>query len=1082
MRYFIYYSLFLSILFNTQSAQAVITIDSVSTAISTCSNNGSAIVYATSTIGGGLFYAIVSGPVLSAIQNSNVFASLYPGSYTARVYDVNFDSLDTQFNIGGNYQLPDFDLEIINPTCVGFFDGSITAVIDSTAGLAPYTFQMIAPVIGPVISQNYFQNLDANTYQVRMTDVCGSYQTRSATLINTGTGLLPDNFQLYPYFNKIGCDTFLTTTTIWLEKGKGSFPITLSYNTSSGTISKQVFPMALDTINYLMDLYNIIDTLANVTYGDYCQMVLTDVCSESVYSVYSTIAPFDWEVGFSGTSVNCVTTLSGTAKIKQLPYYPYHNIVPAANVSFTLVDLSTGLMADSGTCGQCEPYLVPETSGNSYLLTITDGCGDMWQQTIVWPSPGAPLVNVYQIIGCRDSTIGLQFEPKGFQTLTTLTFTSGPVYGQSTKPGFAHADSITYPKVFHQVLPCCIVVKDCPVGTYFFEVTDSCGNSIQGSLTIDSSMVSHFDYEWYIKASCLNDNTLYYNFNKETPAAIYAQISGVGNNYYTSFYPGSSLDSIVNLNVGTYAVEIDYLQYNGGGAYFDGSMFDSTPDCWVIYDTIVIAPYTNSTFLTNNTIYCNGINYVELIPDSSRGVPPYQFSIISGPQTFPLQDSAIFQIQQFGNYVVSMEDVCGNNFTQQITVSSDSFPPIIKVGFFCEGNYATLSGVSSTHFSYVWQTPSGSLITGDSLVFNPFMVSDTGWYHVFKIININGCNDTLQTDYYIPATDSILQNISVCQGDSVVVGSSVYYLPGVYYDTLATATGCDSLVITTLAFSPLPVDTVATAICNGDSLLVGIHQYTVPGVYTDTVPDGVICKKIIVTQLSVITITNTINATICPGDYIHIGNYIHSEAGIFHDTLTAASGCDSIVIITLNLFQPVAYNIVTLTDTAGSGIVFPLTCNNQQAIQYYWYGMAQFSNRDSLYTTAILDSSQWIYLEVTDSNGCKITDSVFIYVSEEIDTCSYTRSLIMPNVFTPNQDGANDFFEVHAEYTEVEEFLVYDRWGKLVYKTAQSNVKWDGRNSNNNSCVEGVYYYILRYKSCNDFKIKYFKGMVTLMR
>ncbi len=1064
------------LLLSTRQTHASITIDSVATVNSTCSNNGSATVYATCVPAGGLFYAIVAGPVTSPIQNSNIFSSLYSGLYTARVYDINFDSVETQFNVGGNYQLPSFNVTTINPTCAGFTDGSITAVADTNYGLAPYTYQMISPIVGPLSPQNFFPGLNDNTYQIRMTDGCGNYQTRSATLISSGTGLVEIPSSLYPLFNKIGCDTMMVTVYFNLFKEKGNMPVTLSFNTASGTQSKQLYPVVVDTINSVPAIYMLTDTVPGITYSDYCEVVVTDVCGAQAVSYYNDIAPFEWVLGFQATTINCVATFTAALSLKQIPYFPYHNINAMNPVSFTLYDMATNMLVDSMTCN-CNPWLHEEVPGNMYSLTVTDGCGDVFQQNIVWPTAGAPVVNVNYFWGCRDSTAMLQFECLGFQSAPALFFVSGPTVVQSSKSGFAYSDTITYPRTFTGGIPGYIIVKDCPPGLYVFEVTDSCGNLVQGSFTIDAFMVSSFKYSWHVKPSCLNNNTLYYNFNEGSYLAVYASITGIGNTYFEDFYPSQSFDSITNLSVGTYAVEIYYMEHNGSGTYYDGSIINSEPDCWVVYDTITIAPYTNSTFLTNNTVYCNGINYVELIPDSSRGVPPYQFAIISGPQTFPLQDSAVFQIQQFGNYLISMEDVCGNNYTQQITVSSDSFPPIAKVGFFCDGSYAALSSVSSSYFSYVWQSPNGTITIGDSLVFNPFAAADTGWYHVLKIVNINGCNDTLEIDYYIPSVDSITQNLSVCEGDSVVVGIQVYYLPGVYHDTLITVNGCDSLVVTTLSFSALPVDSNTVSICNGDSIQVGINYYTLPGMYVDTIPDVGFCKKIMITQLNVITIVDSVSVSICPGDSLVIGNIVHQQAGIFNDTLVGATGCDSIIIASINLKPIPAFIITSSADTVDAGSAFELTCDNEQAIQYYWHGQAYFSTTDSFATAAIVDTTEWIYLSVTDSSGCASTDSILIFTREIVcDTCDSNPGMVIPNVFTPNGDGVNDVFEIPGITGYKKRILsVFNRWGNEIYRSDAYYNNWNGSDQ-----AAGNYYYVLQL--FDGIKSSTKKGTVQIIK
>jgi gliding motility-associated-like protein len=68
----------------------------------------------------------------------------------------------------------------------------------------------------------------------------------------------------------------------------------------------------------------------------------------------------------------------------------------------------------------------------------------------------------------------------------------------------------------------------------------------------------------------------------------------------------------------------------------------------------------------------------------------------------------------------------------------------------------------------------------------------------------------------------------------------------------------------------------------------------------------------------------------------------------------------------------------------------------------------------------------------------------------------------LPNVFTPNGDGINDVFKSFnpGRVTRVD-MKIYNRWGKLVYKTEDPDINWDGRDIDSKRFVAtGVYTYI----------------------
>lgn len=95
-----------------------------------------------------------------------------------------------------------------------------------------------------------------------------------------------------------------------------------------------------------------------------------------------------------------------------------------------------------------------------------------------------------------------------------------------------------------------------------------------------------------------------------------------------------------------------------------------------------------------------------------------------------------------------------------------------------------------------------------------------------------------------------------------------------------------------------------------------------------------------------------------------------------------------------------------------------------------------------------------VVLYASNSYNCEI-DSV------EFDVSVSESMLTVPNVFTPNGDGTNDEFRV--VYRSIKEFhiWVYNRWGKLVYKSDDPAKGWDG-NINGRPAAAGAYYYVIR--------------------
>jgi len=119
------------------------------------------------------------------------------------------------------------------------------------------------------------------------------------------------------------------------------------------------------------------------------------------------------------------------------------------------------------------------------------------------------------------------------------------------------------------------------------------------------------------------------------------------------------------------------------------------------------------------------------------------------------------------------------------------------------------------------------------------------------------------------------------------------------------------------------------------------------------------------------------------------------------------------------------------------------------------------------------DTSYLVRLTVSDNFGCVDSGEAIIYVFEELQ---------VQNVFTPNADGLNDFFEISSNESVPLSIKIFTRTGTLVYKAEGYRITWDGRTSWGLELSQGVYYYVLDALS-DDPNNQYRKsGFVYLYR
>lgn len=114
-----------------------------------------------------------------------------------------------------------------------------------------------------------------------------------------------------------------------------------------------------------------------------------------------------------------------------------------------------------------------------------------------------------------------------------------------------------------------------------------------------------------------------------------------------------------------------------------------------------------------------------------------------------------------------------------------------------------------------------------------------------------------------------------------------------------------------------------------------------------------------------------------------------------------------------------------------------------------------------------------VKLRVQNAGSCTdSTEQIFCYR----DTVVY----YIPNAFTPNNDGFNDKLEPAVIGAVEFEMLIYNRWGQIVFKTANPAHYWDG-TVNGNPCPEGLYAYRIKYKGRKTAN-RQDKGSVLLLR
>ena len=136
---------------------------------------------------------------------------------------------------------------------------------------------------------------------------------------------------------------------------------------------------------------------------------------------------------------------------------------------------------------------------------------------------------------------------------------------------------------------------------------------------------------------------------------------------------------------------------------------------------------------------------------------------------------------------------------------------------------------------------------------------------------------------------------------------------------------------------------------------------------------------------------------------------------------------------------------------------------------------------DSCLITEVLASEEENYtLTIVHNNGCFATANLQVRIKP-------SPKVFIPNAFSPNGDGNNDFFTIftNEEIEQIDEMLIFDRWGETVFRKnnfAPNNpaIGWDGRFKNE-LLNPGIFVYVVKLKTVTGEQ-QLFSGDVALIK
>ena len=327
--------------------------------------------------------------------------------------------------------------------------------------------------------------------------------------------------------------------------------------------------------------------------------------------------------------------------------------------------------------------------------------------------------------------------------------------------------------------------------------------------------------------------------------------------------------------------------------------------------------------------YCNdaGFATVTLEPDGETGT----FSISpAGASISALSGTVDVSASDPGTYTVTSTvpaaDGCPSS-TYSTTITIEPLYDIIIDAAICEGESYTLpDGTDETtggSYPVLLTTVAGcdSLVTtnltilpiydidveasicdGDTYILADGVGVTTAGSYTSNLISSEGCDSIINTTLEVLPIPESSVNEFICDGefftlpDGVIVSDA-----GTFTSVLTAASGCDSLVYTTLELWPVYTTDVTTGVCAGTFYTLPDGTEVGPGFYSTTLSSINGCDSIIYTTVEELLVTyDSVDAEICDGEeYLLPDGTIALVSGTYVNSYTTPAGCDS--VITTNL-------------------------------------------------------------------------------------------------------------------------------------------------------------------------------------
>ncbi|MDF2438466.1 MAG: hypothetical protein K0Q95_2842 [Bacteroidota bacterium] len=474
-----------------------------------------------------------------------------------------------------------------------------------------------------------------------------------------------------------------------------------------------------------------------------------------------------------------------------------------------------------------------------------------------------------------------------------------------------------------------------------------------------------------------------------------------------------------------------------------------------------------------------------------------------------------------GTYYIQLVSPAGCSDLDPVTVTINPLP-VSNAGTditVCTGSNANIGAAGSSGMNYLWIPAAG---LNDPSLPNPVATltnaGSSPTNTTYAVITTNTSTGCTTTDTVVVTVDALPtanagSSQSVCVGTSLTLGGAV----GGSAISGSWSGGSGTYTPDNLALNAVYTPSAAEYAAGSVTLTL---TSTDPGGYCPAAPSNVtfFFYKNPVVNFSVAdpkgcpvhcaSFTNLSNVDVTAGETIAAWDWNFGDGSPDSTNLNSTNQSTS-----AHCYGSTGFYDVTLTITSSNGCTASYT--EVHAVEVYPVPQAEFSaapNPASILDPEVVfsdasssDVISWIYHFGDGDTIAGVQNPIHTYPNSEATT--YISSLIVensygcidtvehpveigpeftffiPNAFTPNGDGVNDYFYGQGIGIIKYDIYIFDRWGNMIYHGDNIDAsKWDGR-ANNGSDVAQQDVYVWKVKLTDVFNKKHnYIGTVTLVK